>query len=180
MNKIITFTTLLFLTFSMLMADDTRSSLNISSYTSIEQKDCITLDSDNIGLVQECEAFENIGVKVVVGDSRESIVLTRNEREYDLEFLSTLKSIFFSFGSKLEWRHEQSNSKNIKGVIISLNISDDVEHVDKVSSYLLVNKITSDKICVVAKIAPQQEQNEIAREILDTDEDLPCLKNLNP
>jgi len=168
MNKIITFTTLLFLTFSMLMGEEKTSPLNSSSYTSIEERDCTTLDSDNIGSVQECESFENIGVKVVVGDSRESIILTRKEREYDLELLSTFKNIFSSFGSTLEWRHELINSKNIKGLIIPLNMSDDSENLDKTSTYLVVAKITTDKICVVAKIAPQKEQDEIAREILDT------------
>jgi len=180
MNKIITFTTLLFLTFSMLMGEEKTSPLNSSSYTSIEERDCTTLDSDNIGSVQECESFENIGVKVVVGDSRESIILTRKEREYDLELLSTFKNIFSSFGSTLEWRHELINSKNIKGLIIPLNMSDDSENLDKTSTYLVVAKITTDKICVVAKIAPQKEQDEIAREILDTDEGLPCLKSLKP
>jgi len=178
MKKKVTFTILLFLISSILGADDKIDSLNTSSYTSIEQKDCTTLDSDNIGSVQECESFENIGVKVLVGDTRESIILTRNEREYDLELLSTFKNIFSSFGSKLEWRHELTNSKNIKGVIIPLNISDDFENLDKTTSYLVVTKITKNKICVVAKISPQKEQDEIAREILDTDEDLPCLKRL--
>ena len=180
MNKIITFIGLLFFTLSMVMAEDKTNPLNSSSYTSIEQKDCITLDSDNIGLVQECEAFENIRVKVVVGDSRESIILTRKGREYDLALLSLFNPISFSFGSKLEWRHSLTNSKNIKGVIIPLNLSDDSENLDKASSFLVVTKIKSDKICVIAKIAPQKEQDEIAREILDTDEGLPCLKRLKP
>ena len=180
MKIIITFSTLLFLTFSTMMAEDKTNPLNSSSYTSIEQKDCITLDSDNIGLVQECESFENIGVKVVVGDIREGIILTRKGREYDLELLSTFKNIFSSFGSKLEWRHTLTNAKNIKGVIIPLNMSDDSEKLDETSTYLVVAKITADKICVVAKIAPQKEQDEIAREILDTDEGLPCLNHSKP
>jgi len=182
MKKIITFILLIFLSFSKVVADDDNktTSINTSSYTSIEQKDCITLDSDNIGSVQECESFEDIGVKVVVGDSRESIILTRNEKEYDLELLATFKNIFSSFGSKLEWRHELTNSKNIKGVIIPLNMSDDPDNLDRTTPYLLVTKITKEKVCVVAKIAPQKEQDEIAIEILDTDEDLPCLKPKEP
>ena len=182
MKKIITFILLIFLSFSKVVAadDNNTTSVNISSYSSIEQKDCITLDSDNIGSVQECESFEDIGVKVVVGDSRESIILTRNEREYDLELLSTFKNIFSSFGSKLEWRHVLTDSKNIKGVIIPLNMSDDPENLDRTTSFLVVTKIIKDKICVVAKIAPQKEQDEIAREILDTDENLSCLKPKEP
>ena len=177
MKKIITFILLIFLAFSRVVAEDNKiTSINTSSYTSIDQKDCITLDSDNIGSVQECEFFENIGVKVVVGDTRDSLIFIRNKKEYDLEFLSTLKPLFSSFGLNIEWRHERENPKNIKGVIIPLNMSGDSKNLDKTSLYLAVTKITNDEICVVAKIAPQKEQDEIAREILDTDEDLPCLK----
>ena len=179
MKKIITFTILLFLLVSIVSAKDETDSLNTSSYTSIEQKDCVTLDSDNIGLVQECEAFEDIGVKVIVGDRRKSIILTRDEREYELAFLSMFKSLFSSFGTKLEWRHLLANTKDIKGVIIPINMSDDVDNLEKTTSYLVVTKITDEKICMVAKIAPQKDQQEIAREILDTDEDLPCLKQPN-
>jgi len=178
MKKIITFILLIFLSFSKVLAEDDNktTSINTSSYTSIEQKDCITLDSDNIGSVQECEAFEDIGVKVIVGDTRDSLIFIRNKKEYDLEFLSTLNSLFSSFGSNIEWRHEQENPKNIKGTIIPLNMNDDTENLDEISLYLVVTKITNDEICVVAKIAPQKEQDEIAREILDTDENLSCLK----
>jgi len=178
MKKIITFTILLFLSSLMLSADDKITSLNTSTYTSIEQKDCISLDSDNIGSVQECESFTDILVKVVEGDIRESIILTRDKKEYNLEFLSTKKLVFSSFGLKIEWRHEVENSKNIKGMIIPINMSNDSKNLDKTSTYLVVTKITSDEICVVAKIAPQKEQDEIAREILDTDENLSCLKSL--
>jgi len=178
MKKTVTFTILLFLMVSITWAKDKTGSLNTSSYTSIEQKDCVTLDSDNIGLVQECEAFEDIGVKVIVGDTRKSIILTRDERAYELAFLLMFKSLFSSFGSKLEWRHRLANTKEIKGVIIPINMSEDVENLEKTTSYLVVTKITKEKICVVAKIAPQKDQHEIAREVLDTDEDLPCLKPL--
>jgi len=176
MKKIITFTILLFLSSLMLSADAKTTSLNTSTYTSIEQKDCISLDSDNIGSVQECESFTDILVKVVEGDTRESIILTRDKKEYNLKFLSTKKLVFSSFGLKIEWRHEVENPKNIKGVIVPINMTNDSKNLDKTSTYLVVTKITNDEICVVAKIAPQKEQDEIAREILDTDENLSCLK----
>ena len=178
MKKIITFIILFFLVISSLQAKDKIVSLNTSSYTSINQKDCVTLDSDNMGSVQECESFLDIGVKVIEGDIRQSIILTRNKKEYDLSFFSTVSSAFSSLGLKIEWRHELGKVENLKGMIVRFDVSDDPENMDKVSSYLVVTKIKNDEICVVAKISPQKEQNELAREILDSTEELPCLKEL--
>jgi hypothetical protein len=178
MKKIITFIVFFLLTTLILQAEEEAISMNTSSYTSIDQKDCITLDSDNMGSLQECESFLDIGVKVIEGDIRQSIILTRNKKEYDLAFWSTVSPAFSSLGLKVEWRHEQGKPENLQGVIVRFEASDDYENLDKVSSYLVVSKIAKDEICVVAKIAPQKEQNEIAREILDSTEVLPCLKEL--
>ena len=178
MKKIITFIVLFSLVTLRVGAEEKDISINTSSHTSINQKDCITLDSDNMGSVQECESFLDIGVKVIESDIRQSIILTRNEKEYDLAFGSIISPSFSSLGLKLEWRHEQGKPKNLKGMIVHFEASDDPENIDKVSSYLVVSKITNDEICVVTKITPQKEQNEIAREILDFTEELPCLKEL--
>ena len=178
MKKIITFIILFFLTSGILYAEEKMTSMNTSSYTSIEEKDCIALDSDDMGSIEECESFSGIGVKVIEGDIRQSIILTRNKKEYALDFSSMLSSAFFSLGLTIEWRHELTKPKSIKGLIVQVEVSDDYENLDKVSSYLLVSKITKDTICIVAKISPQKEQKEIAREILDTREDLACLKEL--
>jgi hypothetical protein len=175
MKKIITFIILFLLTSLTLCADEKIISKNTSSYTSIEQKDCITLDSDNMGSVEECEPFLDIGVKVIESDIRQSIILTRNAKEYDLAFWSTISPAFSSLGLKVEWRHELGKPENVKGMIVRFEASDDSENIDKVSSYLVVSKITNDEICVVAKIVPQKEQNEIARNILDGDMTIPCL-----
>jgi hypothetical protein len=178
MKKVITFIIFFFLIFITLQAQEQDTSLNTSSYTSINQTDCITLDSDNMGSVQECESFLDIGVKVIESDIRQSIILSRNEKEYDLAFSSTVSPSFSSLGLNIEWRHEQGKPENLKGIIVRFDVNDDPEYMDKVSSYLVVSKITNTKICVVAKIAPQKEQNEIAREILDSTEDLACLKEI--
>ena len=63
-------------------------------------------------------------------------------------------------------------------MIIRLDVSDDFENPEKISSYLIVSKITGKEICVIAKILPQDKQSEIARKILDSSEDKPCLKRL--
>jgi len=178
MKKIITFIILFFLSTLGVGAEEKVISINTSSYTSINQKDCVTLDSDNIGSVQECESFLDIGVKVIEGDIRQSIILTRNEKEYDLDFWSTVSPNFSSLGLNVEWRHEEGKPEKLKGMIVRFEVSDDYESINKVSSYLVISKITKDEICVVTKVFPQKEQHEIAREILDFTEELPCLKKL--
>lgn len=178
MKKKITFIILFFLASLLLHSDEEITSMNTSSYTSIDQKDCVTLDSDNMGSVQECESFSEIGVKVIEGDIRQSIILTRNKKEYDLAFWSTISSAFSSLGLKVEWRHELGKPENLKGMVVRFEASDDYENIDNVSSYLVVSKITKDEICVVAKVLPQKKQNEIARDILDVKEELPCLRNI--
>ena len=178
MKKVIIFINLFFLLIVTIEAEEQGLTINKSFYTSIDQEDCITLDSDNMGSLQECESFLDIGVKVIEGDVRQSIILTRNKKEYDLAFCSTVSPYFSSLGLKVEWRYEQGKFKNLKGMIVRFEASDDYENLDKVSSYLVVSKIEKDEICVVARIAPQNEQNEIAREILDSTEVLPCLKEL--
>ncbi len=177
MKNIITFTSLLFFIFLALHAQDESSLILTSSYTSIEQKDCITLDSDNMGSVQECESFTNIGVKVIEGDMRQSIILRRNKKEYDLAFSSIVSPTFSSLGLQIEWRHEIGKPENVKGMIVRLESSDN-ENLDRTSSYLIVSKITSSEMCVIAKVVPQHNQNVIARAVLDTKLERPCLKEL--
>lgn len=176
MNKKITFVILFLLYFFNLQVKAETSLTNTSSYTSIEQKDCVTLDSDNMGSIQECESFEEITVKVIEGDIRQSIILTRNNREYDLAFWDTVGASFSSLGEKVEWRHEQAEPNNIKGIIFRFEASNDSEELARVSSYLVVSKITKKEICVVATILPQDNQNKVAREVLDLEKELPCLK----
>ncbi|CAA6814911.1 MAG: Unknown protein [uncultured Sulfurovum sp.] len=177
MKKIITFIVLLYLSSFSLQAEVLDSSVNTSTYTSIDQKDCVTLDSDNMGSLQECESFTSIGVKVIEGDIRQSIILTRNQQEYDLDFFTTVSPAFSSLGLKAEWRHELGKPTNLKGMIVRLEVSDDPENLDKTSSYLVVSKITRHEICVIAKVAPQINQNIMAREILDINLAMPCLKS---
>lgn len=179
MNKKITFIILFLLLTGNLYANEKATLLNKSVYTSINEKDCITLDSDNLGSVQECESFSDIGVKVIESDIRQSIILTRNNKEYDLDFWSTISPSYSSLGLQVEWRYELGKPKNVKGMIVRFEASDDYENIEKVSSYLVVSKITKEEICVVAKVLPQKKQNEIARKILEATEVLPCLKKMD-
>ncbi len=178
MNKKITFiTTLIFFFSSLSYSGEFNSKKYTSSYTSIDEKDCITLDSDDLGSIEECESFGDIGVRVIEGDIRQSITLTRKNREYILNFQSIVNASFSTLGNQIEWRHEKDKPENVKGMIVRLDINDDPNDLDKISSYLVVSKITPNNICIVGKILLQPKQNELARAMLDAKDELPCLKS---
>ena len=182
MNKRITFIIPLigiFFFSSLSYAEESNSEQYTRSYTSIDEKDCMTLDSDDLGSIQECEPFEEIGVKVVEGDIRQSITLTYHNREYILNFQSTVSTGFSTLGTQIEWRHEKGKAEKVKGMIVRLDVNDDPEDLDKITSYLVVSKITPKDVCVVGKILFQPKQDELARAMLDSKEELPCLKITN-
>ena len=137
----------------------------------------MTLDSDNLGSIQECESFGDIVVKVVEGDIHQSIILTRQNREYVLSFQSTIARGLSTLGTQIEWRHEKEKPENLKGMIVRLDVNNNPEDLNKITSYLMVSKITSNHICVVGKILPKSNQNELARAMLDSKKKLPCLKS---
>ena len=136
-----------------------------SRYTSIEPSSCRILSSDEISSTQSCQQFDNIQVKVLEGDIRQSITLTRRGKEYPLEFWRTVSPIFSSLGNKIEWRYTKGMNGKLKGMITRLNASEQSENA-KTTSYLVVVSIKKNRMCVVAKIAPQSKQNQKARSIL--------------
>jgi hypothetical protein len=70
------------------------------------------------------------------------------------------------------------NGKQVPiALIVRFNASENPEDSTKVTSYLVVAKITPQKICAVEKIAPGATQNEDARRAADASADKPCLEN---
>jgi len=153
-------------------------SLYESSYTSIAQKDCQTLESDNLGSIQECESFAGMKVTVIEGDIRQSITLTREGKQYDLNFWNTISYGFSSLGLELEWRYLHNQFDNPVGVIVRLEVNEDEDDMEKVTSYLVVSKITEKEICVVGKVTPQKSQKESAREMVEKSATMSCISTL--
>jgi hypothetical protein len=147
-----------------------------SSYTSIAQKDCQTLESDNLGSIQECEGFADMKVTVIEGDVRQSIALTRADKKYELNFWNRVSSGFSSLGLTLEWRYKRNQSDSPFALIVRLEVNEDEEDLDKVTSYLVVSKITDKEICVVGKIDPQANQNIIAQKMAESATEMSCLE----
>ena len=145
-----------------------------SRYTSIEPSSCRTLSNDEMSSTQSCQRFDNIQVKVLEGDIRQSITLTRSGKEYPLEFWRTVSPTFSSLGNKIEWRYTKGKNEKLKGMITRLNASGQSDS-SRTTSYLVVVSIKKSRMCVVAKVAPQSRQNQKARRILEKSSNMPCL-----
>ncbi len=158
--------------FISLLANATRFD---SSYTSIKADDCRMLESHELGGMHSCPAFMGIKVKVFEDDLRQTIDFVRKGKEYPLELGRTISPAFSSLGSKIEWRYLKGKKKELKGIIVRFNVSEDAENAAKETSYLVVAKVNPTTICVVAKVAPQKKQNQKARDILEASGNMPCL-----
>jgi len=189
MNKKSTFIYLIGLSFFTLVSlfadtnyekskEESEPSLYESSHTSIAQKDCQTLESDNLGSIQECESFAGMKVTVIEGDIRQSITLTREDKQYELNFWNTISYGFSSLGLELEWRYLHNQFDNPVGVIVRLEVNEDEDDMEKVTSYLVVSKITDKEICVVGKVTPQKNQKEAAREMVEQSATMNCISTL--
>jgi len=157
---------------------DGSNSIYESSYTSIAPKDCRTLDSDNLGSIEECESFADMKVTVIEGDIKEGISLTRDNQRYELNFSSALSYAFLSLGLELEWRYKRNEFDNPLALIVRLEVNEDPEDLDKTTGYLVVSKITEKDICIVGKIEAQKNQDEIARDMAEKSHEMSCLSSI--
>ena len=129
--------------------------------------------------VSACRGVGGYSLQLEYGDARESItVYTPDRTKHPLDLWSVISSGFSSVGQKAEWRVTTKNGKQVPlALIVRFNASENAADSSKVTSYLVVAKITPQKICAVAKIAPGATQNEEARRAADDSADKPCLGN---
>ena len=172
--------TLLLLTLGLVTFSSAAAQTRQSVYTNLDDKHCRTLKSD------ASEAGEYLGrctgtagyiLLLAEGDLRQNItVVTPRKVEHSLELWSVVSSAFSSVGPKAEWRiTKQKNKTTPVALIVRYNASEDSEHPDKTTSYLVVTKITSKEICVTDRIPPGPKANEEARRLADEAETKPCL-----
>jgi hypothetical protein len=57
---------------------------------------------------------------------------------------------------------------------VRFNASENPEHPEKTTSYLVVSKITAKQICVTDVIKPQANANELARRLADQSGNKAC------
>ena len=129
--------------------------------------------------VMACRGFGGYNLQLEYGDARESItVFSPDRKKHALNLWSIISSGFSSVGRKAEWRVTTKNGKQVPlALIVRFDASENPEDSTKVTSYLVVAKITPQKICAVEKIAPGATQNEEARRAADASADKPCLES---
>jgi hypothetical protein len=151
------------------------SSLYESAYTSIDEKDCHTISTHDLGATQLCKSFAKIDVKVIESDLRQTITLERNGTPYPLELWRTVSSAWSLLGKKIEWRYPKNHAKQPIAMIVRFKVSENPDNADDMTSYLVVSKITQDQVCVVGKIPPQANQNQLARDMADRSAGMRCI-----
>ncbi len=154
---------------------ESNSSIYESSFTSISQKDCQTLESDNLGSIEECESFAGIKVVLIEGDTKQSIILTRDNKRYELNFGSLVSQGFISLNSDLEWLYNRQEFDNPLSMIIGLEVDEDSGDVEKTISYYLISKITEKDICVVGKIKTKNSNDKLVHEMAKKANQMPCI-----
>ncbi len=147
-----------------------------SSFSSISQKDCQILESDNLGSIEECESFAGMKVVVIEGDTKQGIVLTRDNKRYELDFGSLVTQGFITLHSDLEWVYRREEFDNPIAMILRLEVDDDSDDThEKVIPYSLVSKITEKDICIVAKVETDDSKDKLVRDIAQKANSMPCI-----
>jgi hypothetical protein len=150
-----------------------------SVYTSLSGCKMVKTGQGEDWSVHACRGIGGYSLQLEYGDARESItVFSPDRKKHPLDLWSVISSGFSSVGKKAEWRVTTKNGKQAPvALIVRFDASENPEDSSKVTSYLVVAKITPQKICAVEKIAPSATQNEDARRAADASADKPCLEN---
>jgi hypothetical protein len=147
-----------------------------SVYTSLSG--CKLVKTGQDWSVSACRGVGGYNLQLEYGDARESItVFSPDRQKHELELWHVVSSGFSSVGQKAEWRVTKKSGKTVPhALIVRFNASENPEDSTKVTSYLVVAKITPGKICVTDKIAPSATANEEARRAADASADKPCME----
>lgn len=149
-----------------------------SRYSSINEADCRLIQRYMLGVSLSCPPVDDIQVVMHDEDLRQSLTLYHEGREYPLDFWSTVTPYFSLLGQVIEWRYRKGRPDKIIGMIVRLNVSENEDDAEMLTSYLVVSKIWNGQICVVGKISPQLDgqQNQRARKMVERSADMPCIE----
>ena len=145
-----------------------------SVYTSLSEKACKTIESnpdEGGSYVGECSGAAKYKLQLIEGDLRQSVnVISPKGKKSELNIWHTFGG-FSSVGQKAEWRIK--NGVPI-ALIIRFNVSDNPEDATKITSYLIVSKITKTATCITDVVPPGKTQNAKARKLADASSAKPC------
>jgi len=150
-----------------------------SVYTNLDAKSCKTLESETEGTGWyrgECKGIGGFKLHITEGDIRQSIdVIAPNKNKYELDLIGHVSSGFSTVGEKAEWRVTGKGKKQTPiALIVRFNASENSEDSSKITSYLVVAKITKNQICITNIVKPGAKQNEAARKSADSAAAAPC------
>jgi hypothetical protein len=150
-----------------------------SIYTSLTAKDCKTLEysEDEAGWYKgRCLGTAGYRLDLMEGDIRQTLtVIDPDGKAFPLDLWSTVSGGFSALGDKAEWRVKTSGGKTTPfALIVRYNVNEDPERPEKVTSYLVVSKITATDICVTDVVGPIRNANERARVLADEAADRAC------
>ncbi len=150
-----------------------------SIYTGLSDKDCQTIeqtDEEGGSYSGECPGVGGYKLELLEGDLRQTInVVAPNGNKYELNLWTIVSGGFSTVGEKAEWRVTR-NGKTITpfALIMRFNASENPEDSTKITSYLVVAKLTKNSACVTDIIKPSANQNVKARELADVAGNKPC------
>ena len=171
---------LLTLTLGLIAFSNLQAQTKQSVYTNLDPKFCKTLESDTSEAgyyLGRCTGTAGYILLLEEGDIRQNLtVVTPRKTKHSLDLWSVVSPAFSSLGPKAEWRINKQGKKSTPiALIVRYNASEDSEHPDKTTSYLVVTKISPTEICVTDRISPGPKANEEARRLADEAATKPCL-----
>jgi len=153
---------------------------NQSIYTSLATKDCKTLASNadqGESYRGSCPGVGGYKLEFLEGDLRQSLnVIAPGKKNFALNLWTVVSSGFSSLGEKVEWRVAGSGkAPSPRALIVRFNASENPEDSSKITSYLVVVKVTKSTACVTDIVNPSANQNEQARSLADAATGKSCL-----
>jgi hypothetical protein len=161
-----------------LLASISAFAQNKSVYTDLRAEKCKTSEQSSIedGYVGICGGVAGFALEISEGDLRQNIqVISPTKKKFDLG-LWTLYSGFSSLGEKAEWRMQGALPTAVPVALIVRFKVADAEVADKITSYLIVTKISKASACVVDVVLPSKTQNADAQKVADKAATMACLE----
>ena len=152
-----------------------------SSYTNLSGKTCRSAKTvaDTGSNIQKCSGVGKYSLLVLDDDNRMSLTLLAPDgKEHPLDLWTIVTKSFSTLGEKAEWRVVRKNGKVTPVALIvrvNANIQENPDQPQK-KSYLVVTKITAEKICVTDRVDSAPEANAKARKLADNSASKDCLK----
>ncbi len=152
-----------------------------SVYTNLSGKNCRSIKTvaETGSSVQKCNGVANYSLLVLDDDNRMSLtLLSPDGKEHPLDLWTIVTKSFSTLGEKAEWRVVKKNGKVTPVAVIvrvNANIQENPDRPQKIS-YLVVAKITAEKVCVTDRVDPSPEANAKARQLADESAQKECLK----